>query len=196
MVRNPRYRIDSEAGFTLIDMVVTVAILITLMGMAVPIFRDMSDAMRLGQGAREVERELQTARLKAVTSNRTMRVRFNCPSAGEYRMVELLGTSSVPMAADSAANRCQQTSYPYPPADFNPMTVPNHDGPPRRLHTSLTFGATKTLEFWPDGSVHADAGAGTNPWPVVASTGTAITVVKGASTKSVTVNGLGKIQVQ
>jgi type IV fimbrial biogenesis protein FimT len=180
----------------LIDMVVTVAILAIVLGMAVPTFRDMSDSMRVGQGAREVERELQTARLKAVTSNRAIRLRFNCPTVGEYRMVELIGTPAAPAAADTPAGRCSEVDYPYPEADFNPITVPNHDGPLRRLPRTVTFGATQTLEFWPDGSVHASSGTGTTPWLPLGSTGTAITVVKGVLTKSVTVNGLGKIQVQ
>jgi hypothetical protein len=73
--------------------------------------------------------------------------------------------------------------------------VPNHDGPVRRLPKDVSFGAIKTLEFWPDGSVHADAGAG-NPWPPVAAPGTAISVTKGVSVKQITVNGLGKVQLQ
>jgi hypothetical protein len=157
--------------------------------------RDASESMRLGQAAREVERELQTARLRAVTSNRPIRVRFNCPVAGQYRMVELIGSPSLPALEDAAANRCQQNIYPSPAADNNPITVPNHDGPVRRLPKDVSFGAIKTLEFWPDGSVHADAGTG-NPWPPVAPPGTAISVTKGVSVKQITVNGLGKIQLQ
>ena len=37
------------------------------------------DGMRLGVSARDVERELQFARLKAVSTNRPMRIRFNRP---------------------------------------------------------------------------------------------------------------------
>jgi type II secretory pathway pseudopilin PulG len=185
-----------EAGFTLVDTLVTVTIFAILMAAAIPGMRDMTSSMRLGQGAREVERELQTARLKAVTSNRPIRVRFNCPVAGQYRMVELIGSSaSAPDANDSATNRCQDTVYPYPATDLNPLTRPNHDGPVRRLHPSLTFGAANDLEFWPDGSAHQRSGT-TNPWPQVASTGTAVTLTQGANVKSITVNGLGKIQLQ
>jgi hypothetical protein len=43
--------------------------------------------------------------------------------------------------------------------------------------------------------VHQDNGAAGN-WPVLTGTGTAITLVKGAATKSITVNGIGKIQIQ
>lgn len=185
----------SEAGFSLTEMLAVVAVLVIVSASAVPMMRDMSENLRLGQAAREVERELQTARLKAVSSNRPIRLRFNCPVAGQYRMVELLGTPSSPALEDDAANRCQQNLYPSPAPDNNPITVPNHDGPVRRLPKDVAFGAIETLEFWPDGSVHADAGAG-NPWPVVPSPGTAISVTKGVSVKQITVNGLGKIQLQ
>lgn len=184
-----------EAGNTLVEMMGVMMVFGILGAMVVPMMKDATDGMRLGQAAREVERELQTARMKAVTSNRAIRVRFNCPAAKQYRMVELLGTPSAPAAADSAVNRCQQSVYPASAPDNNPLTVPNHDGPMRELHASVSFGATKTLEFWPDGSVHADTGIG-NPWPVVPPAGTAITLTKGATVKTITVNGLGKIQLQ
>jgi Tfp pilus assembly protein FimT len=167
--------------------------------MVVPMMKDASDGMRLGQSAREVESELQTARLRAVTSNRAIRVRFNCPTAGKYRMVELLGTPTNNSANDAGATRCQESSYPAAP-DNNPLTVPNHDGPVRQIHTSVSFGATQPLEFWPDGTVHSDPTGASPPagssWPVLSSTGTAITLTKGSTVKKITVNGLGKIQLQ
>ncbi len=176
-------------------MVVVVALICVMSAMATISLRDMTESMRLSQGAREVERELQTARLKAVTSNRPIRVRFNCPSAGKYRMVELIGSTYVPVAADDAANRCQESAYPYPAADRNPITLPNLDGPARSLHSSLSFGAAQTLEFWPNGTVHADTGVA-GAWPELPTTGTEIHVVKGQDIKKITVNGLGKIQLQ
>jgi hypothetical protein len=131
---------------------VTILFLGILAAVAVPSFQAMALEMRLGQGAREVERELQTARLKAVTTNRPVRVRFNCPE-------------------------------------------PNHDGPARQLPSGVEFGSADTLEFWPDGSVHKQIG-GTNPWDVVSSEGTAVTLTKGETVKVITVNGLGKIALQ
>ena len=69
----------------------------------------------------EVERELQQARMLAVQTNQPMRMQFNCPSPGQYRVVELIGTSSVPAAGDGAADRCALTSYPFPAdQDKNP----------------------------------------------------------------------------
>lgn len=180
----------------------TVAVFAILAGAAAPQLADMSGTMRLRQNLREVERELQTARLRAVTSNRPIRVRFNCPSAGQYRMVELMGTPSDPDLEDAETNldRCSTGDYPYPAADTNRLTVPNHDGPVRELHSTLEFssGAAKTLEFWPDGSIHQWTMAATEaPWAVVPTSGTAVTLVKSATTTtaSITVNGLGKIQI-
>jgi hypothetical protein len=126
-----------------------------------------------------------------------MRVRFDCPVAGKIRVVELLGTPAVPDAkdADSYTTRCDETAYPYYPTggDLSRLTRPNNDGPIRYLQFGTTFTAKKTLEFWPDGSVHADTGAG-NPWPNVGTTGVTITLSRKGKTKNITVNGLGKIQ--
>ena len=41
--------------------------------------KDMTENIKLNQAARLVEREMQDARLKAVSSNRLIRVRMNCP---------------------------------------------------------------------------------------------------------------------
>ena len=112
--------------------------------------------------------------------------------AGEYRMVELIGTPSVPAAADSATNRCSTTLYPFPASDRNPLTKPNNDGPLRYLTSDTSFQTAATIEFWPDGSAHMQSGT-TNPWPVIASTGTSIVLLRKSKTKTITVNGLGKI---
>ena len=182
----------SEHGFSLVDLLVTMAVIGILAGIAAPSVIDVASRLKLGQGQREVERELQTARLKAVNSNRPMRLRFNCPAAGQYRMVELVGTPSTPDPIDAAADRCSGTKYPYPPTDSNPVSRPNLDGPVRLLPSGVGFGGVTNLEFWPDGSVHYQA-ASENPWSTLPTTGKSVTVVKGTETRTITVNGLGKI---
>ena len=187
-LRDPR----SASGFTLVDVICTIAVFAILAGVSVPAYQNLTESYKHGQTLREIERELQMARLKSVSSNRPLRVRFNCPAAGQYRTVELIGTPSVPAAGDDAANRCQETVYPSPAADNNPLTRPNHDGPMRRLPTGITFGTATTLEFWPDGTGHQQQGA-TLPWPAVGTAGTSITVVKNGVTKRIDVNGVGKV---
>jgi type II secretory pathway pseudopilin PulG len=177
-------------------MVVVVLMLGILAAIAVPSIHDIQSTIALGEAQRRVTNELQYARLLAVSSNRPIRVRFNCPSAGYYRTVELIGTPTVQDAADNAPTRCSPNLFPFPPADDTPLTRPNHDGPVRMLDPRTAFGAVQTIEFWPDGTAHyQDADA--NPvWAVIPPAGLALTVTKGAVVKTVTVNGLGKIQSQ
>ena len=74
-----RHPVPGSRGFTLIELIVVAALLITIMAIAIPSFH-LTDAMKLNGAAREVERELQIARLRAVTVNRPLQVRFNCPA--------------------------------------------------------------------------------------------------------------------
>jgi prepilin-type N-terminal cleavage/methylation domain-containing protein len=180
---------QSRAGFTLIDMIVTITVMSIVMAMAVPSLVNLSNGMKLGQGQRDVEVELNTARTIAVSSNRQIRVRFNCPGTGEYRRVELIGTPKNQDTNDNASDRCSETKWRFPANDTDPTTRPNHDGPVRKLPVTVSFGTTSTLEFWPNGTVHY---TNTTQVPV---TGTAITVTRGASVKTIRVNGLGKIEL-
>ena len=183
-------RYHSQSGFTLLDTLIVIAVLGILTAVSVPSLSAVGQRMKLGQGQREVEREMQTARLKAVTANRRMRVRFNCPSARAYRMVEVIGT-----AADDAANRCAETTYPAVAPDNNPLTRPNFDGPLRYLPQDVSFGSAASLEFAPDGTVkYLTAG---NYVAVPDPNGTAITLTKVGMTDvaKITVNRLGKVQV-
>jgi Tfp pilus assembly protein FimT len=177
----------SERGYSLNELLLTVAVAATLMGMAVPILTDVSEGSRFNASVRLVERELQSARLKAVTSNVALRVRTNCPSAGYIRTVEVVGNAAV----DSAVNRCATNAYPFPPADTETATRPNHDGPPRVLPEGTTV-SDMVLEFSPDGMVtQVVANA-----PQRIDAPVTVTVQRNYKSKSVTINGAGKIQLQ
>ncbi len=176
----------ASVGFSLIELVLTIAVFATVAAIALPVYHDLSDALRLGDATRAVERELQGARLKAVTINRSLRVRFNCPAAGQYRTVEVLGT-----ATDTAANRCDEAAFPYPAPDQNPFTRPNSDGPVRRLPQDVTV-STVDIEFRPNGTAYQVVSG-----VAQAITGeVTVTVTRGSQSRTVTINGLGKIQLQ
>jgi hypothetical protein len=153
------------------------------------------NGVKLRQAQRDVYQEMQTARLIAVSSNRPIRIRFNCPSAGQYRLTELIGSPTRPDPADSAADRCSDTKWKYPANDNDPTTRPNRDGPARRLPDTVTFETAAALEFWPDGTVHRQVG-GESPWKQVSvAGGTVVTIAKNKIVKTISVSGLGKIQL-
>jgi len=176
----------SMRGFTLTELLLTMAVAATLMAIAVPLFGDLAESQRLSSATREVERELQSARLKAVSVNRRLWVRTNCPVLGQLRTTEFLAT-----AADTAADRCSPTVYPYPPADTDTMTRPNFDGPLRYLSTNTTVG-TAVVEFRPDGTAREVVGG--VPQPIAGTL--SISVTRYGKSKTVTVNALGKVQQQ
>jgi Tfp pilus assembly protein FimT len=198
-MKNRRKRLTSRTGFSLVDIVASVAVIATVSALSVPQVIDVVDSMKLGMSIRDVERELQFARLKAVASNRPMRVRFDCPSAGKVRVVEVLGTSALPDAndADSVLNRCSETAYPYSPtgAGKSRLTRPDNDGPIRTLQAGATFTATQTLEFWPNGTVHTACQAACETSTTRITTVT-LTLSRKKKTKTITVNGIGKIQME
>jgi Tfp pilus assembly protein FimT len=189
----------SARGFSLIDLMITVGLVATIAAIAVPQMTSTIDGLRLGIDARSVERELQLARLAAVTTNRPIRVRFNCPTAGSYRRVELIGNinsaNSGSDADNQAATRCNTLNYPFPAGDNDPLTRPNNDGPVMRLNSKVSFTSTQTIEFWPNGTVRV-YNATTVPWPQIGDTPVNIILSKGSTTRAITVNGLGKTQIQ
>lgn len=173
----------TDRGFSLVELLAVVALFAIIVAMAGPVYQDVVDGMRLGWSARDVERELQDARLKSVSTNRRMRVRTNCPVAGQFRMVEWRNNLT-----DSTLSRCSESGYPTQYNELNVVTK-RQDGPLRYLQPNVTVN-TVTLEFWPNGTVHNPGDS--NPL----STAATITLTKGDKTKGITVNGLGKIQLQ
>lgn len=172
-------------GFSLTELMLVVAVGAILAGASIPLTGQIVATTKVNEAARLVEREFADARLRAVSSNRALRVRTNCPSAGFVRTVEVLNT-----AADNAINRCLASAYPFPPDD-DLMTRPNYDGPVRVLPNKATVG-TVTYQFEPDGTV----------FNVVANVATrmateqTVTISRGTRSRLVKVNGAGKIQLQ
>jgi prepilin-type N-terminal cleavage/methylation domain-containing protein len=183
-----------HSGFSLIELLMVTALVSIVSVIGLPLLGQISGTIELGEAARQVERELQSARMTAVSANHPVRVMFDCPVVGQYRMVELIGTPGVPAAADGVIGRCAEATYPFPAPDNNPITRPNNDGPLRRLSSQVTFTTATTIEFWPDGTAHTNSG-GINPWPPIASPGTNIILTRSSKTRSILVNGIGKIQL-
>lgn len=181
-------------GFTLLELLLVVAVIIVVMGMAVPLSLTLTERTRLNQATREVERELQSARLKSVSVNRRLRVRFDCPARGQYRTVEVMGT-----AIDTATDRCDEAAYPSPPPPDGDPATPDNDGPLRYLPQITTLsgvgrgGAITALEFAADGQVREISGGTARR---IEPAGVNLTVTRGTLTATLNVNGLGRIQIR
>jgi prepilin-type N-terminal cleavage/methylation domain-containing protein len=187
-----RHSRSAERGFSLVELMLVVAVAATLLTIAVPVMTDVSDSSKLNGAAREIERELQSARLKAVSTNRLLRVRLNCPGTGMYRTVEYVE----PPFQNDAPNRCSDSAYPFPPEDNDIMIRPNYDGPVRVLPQGATVTSTIStiLQFQPDGTAVTIVSNVVTPIPTPP--GVIITVTRKGKSKSITVNAAGKIQLQ
>jgi prepilin-type N-terminal cleavage/methylation domain-containing protein len=166
-----------QHGFSLPEMLIVAAIFATVSAIAIPQVFGALERYRTNSAVREVAAQIRAARLAAVTTNRVMIVRFNCPSARAYRFVEVTGDPAI----DSAADRCS-----FPPADSNPATLPNADGPLSLLPETMTFAATQDLRIGTTGVVTPLAGA----MPAL------IQVTNGALTGQITVSASGRVQMQ
>ena len=182
MFTHPR----SERGFSLTEIMLTVAMVATIAAMAVPVMNDLTGDVKLNEAARLVERELQDARLRSVSANRILRVRMNCPNTGYIRTVEYLNST-----ADTATNRCDPQTYPFPAADDDVLTRPNYDGAVRVMPAVAQVG-NHIIEFHPDGTARNVVSN------VAEAITTPISIAISSSVKSriVTVNGAGKVQLQ
>lgn len=178
----------SERGFSLIELLMVIAVAGTLMVIAVPVMTDLSESSKLNTAARELEREYQSARLRAVSANRALRVRLNCPTTGYFRTV------GVGTADDASPTRCLLSSYPYPAASTSPLDPARYDGPLRQVAHGATVSGS-TLQFTPDGRVFRVDGTGTLQ-PIATSTPEQITITRKGQSRVVTINGVGRIQFQ
>ena len=168
-----------QQGFSLIDIMFVVLLFGVLMAVTVPGATTASRRYNLIAANREVAAQVRAARLTAVTSNRTIRVRFNCPVAGQYRVVEVVNNAAI----DNAADRCSSTTYPYP--DPNPAALPDLDGPVMVLRGGITFGGVQDLDIAPTGRVT----------PLTGAVPATIGVTNSYETQNLTVSATGRVQV-
>lgn len=178
---------SNQRGFSLIELMLTLTVLGTLVAVGLPVMQDMSESMKLGESSRTVERELQTARLQAVSVNRVLRVRLNCPAAGYIRIIEVTGSPTI----DNATDRCMTTRFPFPPPDTDLMTRPNFDGPVHVLPNGATVSSL-VLQFSPDGTASTVVAGAVS----AITTPVDVTISRHGKTRTVTVNNVGKVQLQ
>jgi Tfp pilus assembly protein FimT len=157
--------------------------------LAAPVTTSFMRNVKARTAAQQVERTLQTARLKAVTTSRALRVRLDCPAAGQLRILEVTGVG----ATDTASNRCDPAAYPSPGPQDALRSTPAHDSPVVYLPTGATVtGAPTILEFDPRGAVYAVAAGGA----VTQLAGEVVwTVTRSGQSNTVSTNALGRVRL-
>lgn len=76
------------SGFTVLELIVAIAIAMIVLGIAVPSFMTWLPTLRLSSGARQVATDLQVARMKAISQNTRFRMSFvgSIPGATSYQI--------------------------------------------------------------------------------------------------------------
>jgi Tfp pilus assembly protein FimT len=153
---------------------------------AVPTVGSMMRRYALNNVAQQIGATIRSARYAAVSKNKWVRVRFDCPGTDQYRMVEYVASAGI----DNDANRCELAAYPYP--DSDPATVPDVDGPVITLPSTIELGTTTDIQIDPQGRLVPLTGC---PTCVVGSGSASITIGNGDQNQTVSVNQAGRVDV-
>ena len=67
---------DSQRGFSLIEMIVAVTIIAVLTGIAIPVYVGMKPSIRLSGATRQIMGDLMWARMQAISQNNDFKIFF------------------------------------------------------------------------------------------------------------------------
>jgi type IV fimbrial biogenesis protein FimT len=114
----------SEYGFTMFELLIVMALIAIFSAMGIPTLQESTRRNSVWSASELIGSQIRQARLKAISRNMSFQVRFNCPAAGQFRVLQVTGTIN-------DANRCTtQLTY-----DSGVMAMPS----------SVTFGTPASL---------------------------------------------------
>ena len=154
----------SNRGFTLIELMIALAVSGILAAVAVPVFIESSARNSIWTASETIGSQIRQARLKAISRNTLFRVRFDCPAVGQFRVLVVTGNPAI----DDAVARCGATQQ--------------YDSGVFALPPAVSFGVVNTLTVNGRG-IFTSTG-------VIPQT---ITVTHGARTRTLTVSATGQI---
>jgi len=92
----------STRGFTLFELLVAVALISILAAVGLPVMRESVIRNNVWTASEGIGAQVRQARLRAISRNQSFRVRFDCPAAGQMRVLIVTGDPGI----DDDANRC------------------------------------------------------------------------------------------
>lgn len=75
----------SERGYTLIELAIVLLLIGIVSGIALPVFLSSNELSALWTNSERIGAIIRQTRLKAITTNTTYELRFDCPAEGEIR---------------------------------------------------------------------------------------------------------------
>jgi type II secretory pathway pseudopilin PulG len=147
-------------GFTVLELLLTVAVSATVLGIAVPLTTDAVDDMRTAMAARYLAGRIMDARMQAVRRGTRVGFRFE-PIGGDYRFAEYvdgngngLRTADITAGIDAALGPGQALRDHFPRVAFGlQANVPDVDGG-RSASASdgVRIGSSRILTLGADGT--------------------------------------------
>ena len=143
-------------GFTLVELLVTLAVLAIIAALAVPSYQDFVQKRQITSAAEQITSFIGEARSEAIRRNDNVTVTFNRTSATNWCLGARLGTA----ACDCSATPSDCQMIPSPPNNNFPVEVITSDG--FNLieldSASTTAGAGSSMTFEPVRGIAADTG--------------------------------------
>ena len=147
-------------GFTLLELLLALAITAIVLGMSVPMTASALDEMRAAMAARYVEGRIMNARMLAVRRSTSVALRFE-PSGSDYRLAEYVdGNGNGIRSAEIAAGMDRRLAPPQLLRDEFPLVVfglragiPDLDGRRSTADSDgVRIGASRILTLGSDGT--------------------------------------------
>ena len=112
------------SGFTVMELVVVIAVAMLITGIAVPSFLSWLPTLRLSNGARQVATDLQLARMKAISQNAKFRLNFTSGTSYEFQKDNSgFGYESGPFSLPEGITVTETT--PFTTSEFQPRGTAN-----------------------------------------------------------------------
>src|SRR3990172_6011244 len=115
----------SGRGFTLIELMIAMALIGILAAIGLPTLNESTTRNAVWTASEQVGSQIRQARLKAISRNTPFRIMFDCPVAGQFRVLIVDGTID-------DGDRCSQSLQ--------------HDSGVYAMPSNVSFGVVPALE--------------------------------------------------